>query len=1073
MTHHHHLFLHLLLLLHLLPPTPITSLCPQTQSSTLLSLKNSFNSSASLLSSWTPSTDCCTWSRVLCDPSLSFVSSLDLSNLSLSLPLSTILFSLTSLISLNLSSNTFNNTSIPDELANLSNLTSLNISNTGFIGPIPATLARLSRLVSLDLSSFLFNSKGPNSLSADPALFRNLSRLRELHLDGVNLMDGGRGWAWGLPVTLRVLSLSGCSISGPVDGALSRISSLEVLRLSQNNLSSVFPDSVVKIPSLRVLDVSFNPLLIGCLPEFGPDARLETLDVSNTGFHGELPESIGDLVFLTKLELSNCNFSGRIPSSLGQIAGLVHLDLSMNGFSGDIPAFSWPSAIAEITLFNNRLSGSIPSSFAGLLNLTKLDMRNNSLNGSVPSSLFGLPLLQILILGQNRFSGSLQEFTNQSTSLMTVDLSNNRLQGPVPRSVFFKLPGLKLLTLNSNNFSGTIELDVLMNLKNLSSLDLSGNSLSIEDGRANSTSISSFPQIGNLKLASCNLTRFPDFLKTQERMSTLDLSNNGIRGAIPKWIWNVGNGSLLYLNLSHNALTEIEQPLPDFSFSSRISVLDLHSNFLGGQIPLPPPSVLVLDYSSNNFISSIPANMSFYLNFTIYLSLSGNKLVGMIPSSICQASFLQVLDLSNNSLSGSVPECLCEMSNSLQVLNLGMNNLRGSLPKNITKDCRLRTIDFSRNRLEGRVPPGLVNCGNLEVLNLGNNNISDSFPSWLMKLSQLRVLVLRSNQLYGPVGNSQSNYTFPMLQIIDISSNNFNGSLQSCWFHHLKAMEVDNKERHDQLRHKLFQWTPVYYQDTVTVTIKGLEMTLVKVLTIFASLDLSNNHFEGEIPSMIGKLTALVFLNMSDNSLTGLIPQSIGNLMNLESLDLSDNKLSGEIPKQLGLLTFLSLLNLSYNNLEGQMPQGSQLRTFLNTSYEGNIGLCGPPLTKTCVNSVESPSVYESESRSTSELDWELIFIGLGFGGGLGAVVGPLFMWTTGRMRYHKFIDNLLLKMFPSSMLNCDHCGEMKVGAEDYMEEELMEMEVEGVPRFCVFCTQMDYIMGKPIHVECSCHVEE
>ncbi|KAK1321823.1 hypothetical protein QJS10_CPA03g01177 [Acorus calamus] len=506
---------------------------------------------------------------------------------------------------------------------------------------------------------------GLNSLYADPTLFRNLLRLRELHLDGVNLSDGSGGWAWGLPVTLRVLSLSGCSISGAVDGALSRLASLEVLRLSHNNFSLVFPDLIIKIPSLRVLDASFNPLLIGRLLEFGPDVRLETLDVSNTRFNGELPESIGDLVFLTKLELSNCNYSGRFPSSLGQIAGLVQLDLSMNGFSGDIPAFSWPSAIAEITLFNNRLLGLIPSSYAGLLNLTKLDMRNNSLNGhGVCSANKGVQIAPPVHKSIHFFDGG--RFEQQRTSRACSKFS-------------FQTPWTQVTDFGFQHFSGTIELDALMNLKNLSSLVLSGNSLSIEDGRANSTFLSSFPEIGNLKLASCKLTRFPGFLKNQVKMSTFDLSNNGIREVIPKWIWNVGNGSLLYLNLSHNALTEIEQPLPDFSLSSRISVLDLHSNFLGGQIPLPPPLVLVLDYSSNNFSSNIPANVPFYLNFTIYLSLSGNKLVGMIPSSICQASFLQVLDLSNNSLSGSVPECLCEMSNFLQVLNLGMNNLDGLL----------------------------------------------------------------------------------------------------------------------------------------------------------------------------------------------------------------------------------------------------------------------------------------------------------------------------------------------------------------------------------------------------------
>ena len=53
-----------------------------------------------------------------------------------------------------------------------------------------------------------------------------------------------------------------------------------------------------------------------------------------------------------------------------------------------------------------------------------------------------------------------------------------------------------------------------------------------------------------------------------------------------------------------------------------------------------------------------------------------------------------------------------------------------------------------------------------------------------------------------------------------------------------------------------------YYQDSVTVTNKGSEMKLVKILIIFTSIDLSYNNFHGEIPSSIGDLQSLVVLNL-------------------------------------------------------------------------------------------------------------------------------------------------------------------------------------------------------------------
>ncbi|MBA0852678.1 hypothetical protein Goshw_008261, partial [Gossypium schwendimanii] len=49
-------------------------------------------------------------------------------------------------------------------------------------------------------------------------------------------------------------------------------------------------------------------------------------------------------------------------------------------------------------------------------------------------------------------------------------------------------------------------------------------------------------------------------------------------------------------------------------------------------------------------------------------------------------------------------------------------------------------------------------------------------------------------------------------------------------------------------------------------------------------------------------------------------------------------------------LTFLEVLNLPNNNLVGPIPHGYQFDTFDNDSYSVNLGLCGLPLSKQCVN---------------------------------------------------------------------------------------------------------------------------
>ncbi|XP_058183192.1 receptor-like protein 9DC3 [Rhododendron vialii] len=194
-----------------------------------------------------------------------------------------------------------------------------------------------------------------------------------------------------------------------------------------------------------------------------------------------------------------------------------------------------------------------------------------------------------------------------------------------------------------------------------------------------------------------------------------------------------------------------------------------------------------------------------------------------------------------------------------------------------------------------------------------------------------------------------------------------------------------------------------YYHDSVIVTMKGNEIELVRILTIFTTIDLSSNNFSGEIPSAIGTLNALTLLNFSHNSLTGHIPESLGDLTSLESLDISSNRLTGRIPSQLTSLTFLAVLNLSWNCLHGPIPNGRQFNTFENGSYAGNLGLCGFPLSKECEdNRTKVPPPVLQHEEDDSDFDgftWKIVVIGYGCGMTLGLFLGSL-MFLIGRPRF-------------------------------------------------------------------------
>ncbi|KAI3950164.1 hypothetical protein MKW92_044478 [Papaver armeniacum] len=995
----------------------------------------------SKLSSWNANTDCCSWDGINCDGA-GHVISLDLSCefISGGINNSSGLFGLFYLERLNLANNFFNSP-IPYGLDQLLNLRHLNLSQSGFLGQIPVAILRMTRLVTLDLSSD-FSSVSwigiSNSLRLDDPDFEmlthNLTGLRELYLDGVNISEHGSKWCRILSTSLpklQVLSLSDCSLSGPLDSSLSQLQSLKILRLARNNLSTVVPDFLADFPNLvsldfkncelygefperifytktlRYLDLSYNERLQGSLPEFPTEGVFQELVLGVTSFSGELPHSISNLNHLQRLDLSFCGFSGSIPDSISKLNQLQDLELSYNNFDGLISSICWPKSLNLINLSSNRLVGPISSDWIGIQNLFYLSLSNNSLNGTIPPVLFTLPSLKMLLLSTNEFTGHLGEFfIGPSSPMKMLDLSGNKLQGCIPVS-FFEFSEMSVLRLSSNNFSCTLSLEMFFHkFKNLSILNLSYNRFSISSTAVDNSTL--FPQVHSLLLGSCNLTKFPIFLQNQSTLQELDLSNNHIHGKIPHWIWKIDNLSLYHLNISQNFLEDPDQPFPFNSFKS-MDVVDVHSNKLQGKNPILPADFKMLDYSMNNITSTIP-NISSYLSTAIFITYSSNQLSGNIPTWICKAKHLQVLDLSHNSFSGPIPQCLGSMVN-LIVLNLKGNNLQGTIPETFPKTCSMRTLNLNQNRFEGEVSKSLANCTMLEVLDVGNNRLTGTFPSWLESMQQLHVLVLRSNQFFGPWGNQGSDCNFPTLQIFDISNNSFSGILSNECFLSWKAMMINEEEsewnRKDQILN--FNFSYLYYQQTVTVTSKGMELELVKIQSIFTSMDFSNNDFEGEIPRSIGNLTSLCVLNFSNNALAGPIPSTFGKLTHLESLDLSRNKLTGEIPYQLAALSFLSTLKLSFNKLVGKIPSGNQMQTYPSSSFEGNDGLCGIPLSKECNSVSESPRNGWTSKNDDYEFDWILFLVTfLGFVMGACMVIGPQYFWKKGREWVNQRINRIL-----------------------------------------------------------------
>jgi Leucine-rich repeat (LRR) protein len=78
-------------------------------------------------------------------------------------------------------------------------------------------------------------------------------------------------------------------------------------------------------------------------------------------------------------------------------------------------------------VFDNRLTGTIPTTLGNLNQLTYLGLFANQLTGSIPASLGNLSLLQRLYLANNQLTGDVPSSFTGLTGLLELDVQNNQL----------------------------------------------------------------------------------------------------------------------------------------------------------------------------------------------------------------------------------------------------------------------------------------------------------------------------------------------------------------------------------------------------------------------------------------------------------------------------------------------------------------------------------------------------------------------------------------------------------------------------------------------------------------------
>ncbi|XP_016580169.2 pollen receptor-like kinase 4 [Capsicum annuum] len=149
-----------------------------------------------------------------------------------------------------------------------------------------------------------------------------------------------------------------------------------------------------------------------------------------------------------------------------------------------------------------------------------------------------------------------------------------------------------------------------------------------------------------------------------------------------------------------------------------------------------------------------------------------------------------------------------------------------------------------------------------------------------------------------------------------------------------------------------------------------IDLEVLKELPHFRTISVLKNKFEGSLPPL-NKLPTLKTAYFSNNKFSGPIDGKIFEGMHsLKKLHLANNEFTGPLPPIFGEIPNLRELNIQNNKFEGPIPP-SYAHLYMPV-YDGNEGLCGPPLSKQCNQEVQKKQILSSSSSSSG---WKIALI--------------------------------------------------------------------------------------------------
>lgn len=217
---------------------------------------------------------------------------------------------------------------------------------------------------------------------------------------------------------------------------------------------------------------------------------------------------------------------------------------------------------------------------------------------------------------------------------------------------------------------------------------------------------------------------------------------------------------------------------------------------------------------------------------------------------ICRNQRVTELQLDNIGLDGTLPSDLAALT-FLEVLRIGHNEFVGALPATMSNLVRLSVFDISHNQFRSVPSTFASQTTNLCLKRFfAQKNLMEQFPSQTQLSPTLETLRLEWNQMAGDLPN----YTDPTIPLRELSV------------------------AHNKLSAYVPQFLPF---DTLLI------------------VDLSDNKFDGPIPSAWSQFKNIQYLDVSHNQLQGGVPFEMAMIRSASYLTFraQDNYIGGIVPR--------------------------------------------------------------------------------------------------------------------------------------------------------------------------------